>query len=202
MQNYEKSFDGLAGLALDAIFRKAARKAAKNRADGRLANGRYLEAKQGAGVLRYEGNSKALIGSTWVLYIPVIIWHNGRMRPADLNDYIALDEQEGFLLPRDAFLDLVRSVKGLLRAEKASTQGSINQTLQTFYNRKQDKAPGRLYDRFLDALYENALPLEEAEEQGLLKPWYIHTAQEIIEANCPEGKLQERLAAFEAWIKA
>lgn len=202
MVNYEKSFDGLTGLALDAIFRKIARKAAKNRADGRLASGACLEVKQGAGVLRYEGNTKALIGSTWVLYVPVPVWHFGKMKPASLYDYLDLTEQEGFLLPRDAFLEMVRDVKGLLRAEKASSQGSINQTLQTFYNRKQDKAPGRLYERFLAALYGGALPLEDALEQGLLKPWYVHTAWEILEANCPEGKMQERLEAFEAWLKA
>lgn len=103
-----------------------------------------LEVKTSAGELGNAG-SALLPHCTKVLYCPVPV--------ADAEGYVDPYKQEAFLLTREAFLQALAEA-GALR-EKTSTAGIRKVTIQTFWNRKQNKPHGALLYRLLDALYEN-----------------------------------------------
>lgn len=115
-----------------------------------------FEVKTGAGELGNLGE-RLVKGASQVLYVPVV--HEDGLGEVDLHG------QEGFILTREAFLDALTEA-GALR-EKTSTAGVRKVTIQTFWNRKQDKPHGSLYYRLLDALYEHCTcTLEEFLEEA------------------------------------
>ena len=63
-----------------------------------------------------------------------------------------ITEQEGFVMSRELFLETLDEC-GLIR-EKTSTSGQRKVTIQTFWNRKQNKPHGKGYQRMLDAFYD------------------------------------------------
>ena len=97
------------------------------------------EVKTGAGELGLAGG-KLVKGSTMVIYIPVI------------DETADITAQEGFVMSRDLFLETLDEC-GLIR-EKTSTSGQRKVTIQTFWNRKQNKPHGKGYQRMLDAFYD------------------------------------------------
>jgi hypothetical protein len=114
--------------------------------------GKRMEWKTGAGELGNAGDS-LLAGVQLVAFVPVV------------EDGVALEKQEGFVLTREGFLQALEEA-GAIR-EKTSTAGVRKVTIQTFWNRKQGKPHGSLYFRILDAMYSNCLmTLEEWAENG------------------------------------
>ena len=103
------------------------------------------ELKTGGGELGDADGSKLLKGVMYVIYCPVPV--------ADADGKVKPEKQEAFVLTRDAFLASLEQA-GALR-EKTSTAGKRKVTIQTFWNRKQNKPHGALLYRLLDALYEN-----------------------------------------------
>lgn len=102
-----------------------------------------FEIKTGAGELG-DIDGQLCRGSSRVLYIPVPV--------ENADGSISPENQEGFVLTRDNFLAALAAA-GALR-EKTSTHGIRKVTIQTFWNRKQNKPHGRLYERILDAMYD------------------------------------------------
>lgn len=101
--------------------------------------GTYYEVKTGAGELGLAGG--ALIkGASTVIYIPVI------------DETAEITAQEGFVMSKEIFLQVLDGC-GLIR-EKTSTSGVRKVTIQTFWNRKQNKPHGTGYQRMLDAFYD------------------------------------------------
>lgn len=115
--------------------------------------GETFENKIGAGELG-KPHQKLLGGVKKVLYVPVpVVDEDGTLDPY---------KQEGFILDRKTFLEVLESV-GLIR-EKTSTAGIRKVTIQTFWNRKENKPHGTKYYKLLDALYESC---EETLEEHL-----------------------------------
>lgn len=107
------------------------------------------EVKTGAGEVKALLNSRI----KFVLYIPVV------------DEARAEDAQEGFLVDREVFLQILDNL-GLLR-RKVTTRGTETISIQTFWNHKTGKPHGRKYYALLDALYEESImTLEEFMEQG------------------------------------
>jgi hypothetical protein len=111
-------------------------------------HGKRVEIKQGAGELG-EQDGRLVKGVSLVLYVPVVesTMVNGR-------EAVVLENQEGFLLTRDEFLAALEEA-GAIRYGKRPTTGVRKTTIQTFWNRKEGKPHGSLYQRMLDALYEH-----------------------------------------------
>lgn len=110
------------------------------------------EWKTGAGELGNAGDN-LLKGVQYVVYVPVVV------------DGLELDEQEGFVLTREGFLQALEQA-GAIR-EKTSTAGVRKVTIQTFWNHSKNAPHGKLYERILDAMYETCLmTLEEWVENG------------------------------------
>ena len=110
------------------------------------------EWKTGAGELGNAGG-RLLPKCDLVAYVPVV--EEGK----------TLDAQEGFILTREGFIQALEEA-GAIR-EKISTAGTKKITIQTFWNRKQNKPHGSLYYRLLDALYDNMVcTLQEWVENG------------------------------------
>lgn len=103
-----------------------------------------LEVKTSAGELGNAG-AALLPHCSKVLYCPVPIM--------DADGYVDPYKQEAFLLSREDFLAALEEA-GALR-EKTSTAGVRKVTIQTFWNRKQNKPHGALLYRLLDTLYEH-----------------------------------------------
>lgn len=106
------------------------------------------EVKTGAGELGGLGG-KLIKGSSFVVYVPVV------------NMDLPVEKQEGFILDRAVFLEMLDSL-GLIRTKK-STSGAMKVTIQTFWNHKQNKPHSvKKYNALMDALYENCeMTLEE-----------------------------------------
>lgn len=113
-----------------------------------------IEVKSGSGVMSYDNSHKTISkGSRLILYVPVVT--------VESDGFVRLDKQEGFILSRSTFVEVVANA-GLLRSNKESTQGTLTLAIQTFYNRKLNKPHGKGYERLLDGLYENCIyTLEE-----------------------------------------
>ena len=109
------------------------------------------EIKTGAGELG-DLDGKLLKGSTMVIYIPVV------------DENLSIDRQEGFVMQKEVFLATLDNL-GLIR-EKTSTAGARKITIQTFWNRKQNKPHGRGLAKMLDAFYDM-----EGEEVQTLQTW-------------------------------
>ena len=109
------------------------------------------EVKTGAGELGNYGE-KLVKGSSMVIYIPVV------------DENLPIEEQEGFVVSRETFIETLTEC-GLIR-EKTSTAGMHKITIQTFWNRKQNKPHGKGYQRLLDAFYGL-----DAEEMQPLREW-------------------------------
>lgn len=112
-----------------------AKVAKQGRTDLRKARVCY-EVKTGAGELGNLGE-KLVKGSSMVVYVPVV------------DESVAVYEQEGFVLSREAFLATLEAC-GLIR-EKTSTAGVRKITIQTFWNRARNKPHGKGYARMLEA---------------------------------------------------
>ena len=142
LNNYSMTDCGAFGKALEAALTGKRCKAA-GKVDRWLGHTR-LEVKSGATEL---GNADGCIlpHCDKVLYCPVPI--------ADADGYVDPYKQEAFLLDKDTFLACL-GCAGAIR-EKTSTAGVRKVTMQTFWNRKQNKPHGTLLYRLLDALYEN-----------------------------------------------
>lgn len=125
--------------ALKEVLGLVVKVARPGRTDLRKANVCY-EVKTGAGELGDLGG-KLIKGSSMVIYIPVV------------DEEKAICEQEGFVMPREVFLDIMNAC-GLIR-EKTSTAGVRKVTIQTFYNRKQKKPHGLGLARMLEAFYNS-----------------------------------------------
>jgi hypothetical protein len=97
------------------------------------------ELKTGAGELDFLFKSKI----RYVVYVPVVI------------EALPVEKQEGFVLERETFLELLEEV-GLVR-HKVSTSGQDRVTIQTFWNHKLNKAHGKKYFDLLDQLYDKSL---------------------------------------------
>lgn len=118
-----------------------------------------IEVKSGSGVMSYDNSHKTVSkGSRLVLYVPVV--------EVESNGSVRLDRQEGFLLDRETFVDVIENA-GLLRSNKVSTQGTLELAIQTFYNRKLNKPHGKGYERLIDLLYTSC----------------IYTLEEFLESN-------------------
>lgn len=119
----------------------------------RYINGKRFEIKTGAGELNDINKAQ------FIIYVPVPLAH----ADGTINPY----EQEGFVLTRDAFINAL-AIANAIRT-KASTASYRNgtpthdrTTIQTFWIRKSMKPHGKLYDRILDAMYDNCeMTLEE-----------------------------------------
>lgn len=142
LTTYAMSDDGAFGKAFEAVF-TGRRCKSSGKIDWTHYRKRY-ELKTGAGELGNAGTA-LLKGAQYVLYCPVPI--------AEADGTIDAYKQEAFLLTREAFLQALAEA-GALR-EKTSTAGVRKVTIQTFWNRKQNKPHGALLYRLLDALYDN-----------------------------------------------
>lgn len=96
------------------------------------------EIKTGAGELGDCG-AKLVKGCSKVIYIPVV------------NETLEITEQEGFVMDREIFLEILDNC-GMIR-EKTSSKGVRKITIQTFWNRKQNKPHGKGLAKMLDAFY-------------------------------------------------
>jgi hypothetical protein len=148
---YKANDDGRIGKATEkgikAVLHLTEKVAGVGRTDLRK-GGVCYEVKTGAGELGSAGG-KLVKGSSMVIYIPVV----------DENATIA--RQEGFVMSRELFLDILGEC-GMIR-EKTATDGSRKITIQTFWNRKQNKPHGKGLDRMLEAFY-NAEGVQTLEE--------------------------------------
>jgi hypothetical protein len=149
--SYKANDDGRIGKAAEkgikAVLHLTEKVAGVGRTDLRK-GGVCYEVKTGAGELGCVGG-KLIKGSSMVIYIPVV----------DENATIA--RQEGFVMSRELFLDILGEC-GMIR-EKTATDGSRKITIQTFWNRKQNKPHGKGLDRMLEAFY-NAEGVQTLEE--------------------------------------
>ena len=140
--NYRLTDCGMMGKTferdLKAAFNQKAIVAKQGKIDFRRAR-KCFEVKTGAGELDYLLKSSV----RYVVYVPVV----------DMTQPV--DRQEGFILDRSTFLNLLDET-GLVR-EKISTSGQHKVTIQTFWNAKQGKPHGAKYPKLLDALYDNCL---------------------------------------------
>ena len=109
----------------------------QGRSDVRI-NGRNVEVKQGGGELGPAGG-RLVRGSGLVLYVPVV-----------LVDY-PLTMQEGYVMDRADFLEALDEAGALRRKANRTPSGGEKVTIQTFWNRKENKPHGRLLDRMLDS---------------------------------------------------
>lgn len=128
---------------LKAEFNQRAKVAKQGKIDFRRDN-KCFEVKTGSGEL--DGLFKSKV--KFVIYVPVV--------EADK----AVTEQEGFILDKAVFLEVLNNAN-LIR-HKVSTSGQEKVTIQTFWNRAKNAPHGKGYARLLDGLYENAImTLEE-----------------------------------------
>ena len=111
------------------------------------------EIKTGAGELG-DLDGKLIKGSSMVIYIPVV------------DENAPVYRQEGFVMSREVFLATLDGL-GLIR-EKTSTAGKRKITIQTFWNRKQNKPHGGKYERMLYAFYSM-----EGEQVQTLQDWLL-----------------------------
>ena len=129
-------------------------------------NGMKIEIKAGAGYLSMHG--KSILKGNRVLFIPVpIVEEDGT-----INFY----KQEGFLFTKADFMTMLENA-GALRWKKSRSEiyPERDLTIQTYWNRKQDKPHGTLYFRILDESYSLCLEtLEDALANGTLKPKYVN----------------------------
>lgn len=109
----------------------------QGRSDVRI-NGRNVEVKQGGGELGLAGG-RLIRGSGLVLYVPVV-----------LIEY-PLTMQEGYVMDRADFLEALDEANALRRKANRTPCGGEKVTIQTFWNRKENKPHGRLLDRMLEA---------------------------------------------------
>lgn len=96
------------------------------------------EIKTGAGELGDYGK-KLVKGCSKVIYVPVV------------DETLEITEQEGFVMDREIFLEILENC-GMIR-EKTSSKGVRKITIQTFWNRKQNKPHGKGLARMLEAFY-------------------------------------------------
>lgn len=128
---------------LKAFFNQRAVVAKQGKIDFRRDRKCY-EVKTGAGELDYLLKSSV----KYVVYVPVV------------NMDYPVDEQEGFILNRADFLQILEEV-GLIR-EKTATSGAHKVTIQTFWNAKRNAPHGAKYEKLLDSLYDSCImTLEE-----------------------------------------
>lgn len=99
---------------------------------------RHIEIKQGAGELGLSSDKKLLKGSGQVIYVPVV-----------LLDY-PLEMQDGYVMEKTDFLNALAEA-GALRTKAGRNGGPEKITVQTFWNRKENKPHGRLFSRMQDA---------------------------------------------------
>lgn len=123
---------------LKAMFNQKAVVSRQGKIDFRKSH-KCFEVKTGAGELDYLLKSKI----KYVIYVPVV------------NPALAISQQEGFVLERTTFLNLLSEI-GLIRS-KVSTSGQEKVTIQTFWNNKLRKPHGKKYYSLLDKLYEESL---------------------------------------------
>ena len=98
------------------------------------------EVKTGAGELDSLLKSKI----KYVCYVPVV------------NMEAAVDRQEGFILEREIFINLLETC-GLIR-EKTATNGSRKVTIQTFWNNSKNAPHSKKkYNLLLSELYDNCI---------------------------------------------
>lgn len=97
---------------------------------------------QGAKVLNYnpKSNKRDLCGTPYVLYAPIV----------DMS--LPIERQEGFLIKRDELLNALDAC-GLIRSKQASN-GTVQKTIQTFWNYSKNAPHGSKYFKLLDELYE------------------------------------------------
>ena len=152
--NYKEHDDGKIGKATEEAVKEFLGLkmcvAKAGRTDMRKARICY-EIKTGAGELG-DLDGKLLKGSSMVIYIPVV------------DENLAVDRQEGFVMSKQVFIETLGTL-GLIR-EKTSTAGTRKITIQTFWNRKQNKPHGRGLAKMLDAFYDM-----EGEEVQTLQSW-------------------------------
>ena len=107
------------------------------------------EIKTGAGELHLSAKGDKIVGCKKVLYIPVPY-----VETVDGKEVINPEQQEGFILDRAVFLDLLKDV-GLFRESKTTTDGKTTAAIQTFWVRKTNKPHSqKKYNALIDALYE------------------------------------------------
>ena len=140
-----KGEDGLAGacfeLALHDFLGDKLEVAANGKTDIRLdidGKKRKVEVKTGAG--RIANDCK---GNSYFVFCPVV------------NMEASLDRQEAFIIKRSVFIETLKDA-GLYRGEKSSTSGPATEAIQTFWNRKLNKAHGKKLYILLDLLYDRA----------------------------------------------
>ena len=140
---YGKAFEQ----ALKARLHLAVKVAKQGRTDLRK-GGVCYEVKSGAGELGNIGG-KLVKGSSMVVYVPVIetaVDENGI--------FVNLNSCNGYVLSRENFLTALEE-SGAIR-EKTSTAGTRKVTIQTFWNRKENRAHGKLLFRMEEKLEEYA----------------------------------------------
>lgn len=149
--NYKANDDGRMGKATEkgikAVLHLTEKVARAGQTDLRK-GGVCYEVKTGAGELGFVGD-KLVKGSSMVIYIPVV------------DENATIERQEGFVMSRENFIAILGGC-GMIR-EKTATDGSRKVTIQTFWNRKQNKPHGKGLDRMLEAFYktEEVRTLEE-----------------------------------------
>ena len=105
-----------------------------------------FEIKTGAGELGKAGRT-LLPHCHKVLFVPVpVVDNNGTLDPY---------KQEGFILDRTVFIDLLEGL-GLIRYGKVSTAGTRVNAIQTYWNRKKNAPHSKKkFEALMDALYDN-----------------------------------------------
>ena len=134
-----------------AFFNQKAVVAKQGKIDFRRKNKCY-ELKTGGGELDFLYKSKI----KYVIYVPVVV------------GTLPVEKQEGFVLERETFLELLEEV-GLVR-HKVSTSGQEKVTIQTFWNHSKNKPHGKKYFDLLDKLYDESLVTFDqfAADEGIL----------------------------------
>lgn len=107
---------------------------------------RWTECKQGAGELSGADMTKLLVGSSRVLFVPVVV-----LDGTDGNYTLDPYKQEGFILDKKLFIDTLESI-GAIR-EKVGSDGITRKTIQTFWNRSKNAPHGKTLERIMNALY-------------------------------------------------
>lgn len=140
LNNYSTADCGAFGKAFESCF-TGKRCKVSGKVD-RWIGKKPCEIKTGAGELGFDG--KLLPKVRLVVYCPVVL--------VNAKGEIELDRQEAFFMTKENFL-LALERAGAIRRKK-TTAGSHKVTIQTFWNRKQDKPHGKLLYRILDECYE------------------------------------------------
>lgn len=144
ISEYDCHDDGTYGKSVERTLTRKMRHKSQNRTDLYHSKIKY-EIKTGSSELEFNKNG-VLRNAKKIIYIPVV--------QVEINGDIIAERQEGFILDNSTFVNILENL-GLVRYKKRS-DGSYTYSIQTIWNRKQNKPHSKKkFEMLVDALYNN-----------------------------------------------